>query len=672
MREAFRRLWLGLSLIVGAAVILLLSDTSRRHAGGGGPPGADSEDAVLKVALLQMASQPIMDDGAAGVVEGLRERGYVEGRTLSLRRFNAEGDTAVANAMAQEVTGGDYDLIVTLSTSCLQAVANANKQRRIPHVFGMVADPRQSGVGVGQGPQEHPAHLVGIGTMPPVAESLRMAKQIRPSLARIGVVWNPAEINSEICTKLAREECGKLKMELLEANAENTASVKDAAASLVARGVDALWIGGDVTTLAAVDVVVRTAKAARIPVFTCIPGNAAKGTLFDVGADYLEVGRSTGHLAAQVLRGEPISSLPVTMAIPPRLVLNKLALTGLDGGWKFPEELLARADSVIDEQGEHDKREEIAAASAKPSTSASPIRKAFIEAVSYVNTKDTEESLHGLQEGLKRAGLVDGRDFELKIVNAQGDMATLNALVDAAVSRSANLILTVSTQALQNAVQRTRSTPVVFTMVANPFTAGVGKSDSEHHPLVTGSYGANDVDAMIPIIRRLMPQARRIGALYAPAESNSAYSHQLLVDAMSRTDFELISLPINSPSDVPDAAQSLCGRQLDLICLPNSNLAGSSFPSIVRAAQRAKIPVFGFLGSIASQGASVVLTRDYFDMGSDAGELAAKVLRGEKPAEIHFHKATNSRLLVNPSAAAECGLNLPESFIKSADSIIKP
>ena len=98
--------------------------------------------------------------------------------------------------------------------------------------------------------------------MQPVAESLRIAKQIFPELARVGVVWNPAEVNSEINTRLARDACRDLKIELLEANAESTAAVKEAAASLVGREVDALWIGGDVTVLAAVDVVVRTAKQA--------------------------------------------------------------------------------------------------------------------------------------------------------------------------------------------------------------------------------------------------------------------------------------------------------------------------------------------------------------------------------------------------------------------------
>lgn len=658
MWHTAKRLSLGVTLIVAAAAILLLSDPPRRTA-----PTTGAGDRTFRVAVLQMASQPIMDDGARGVIDGLREHGFEEGRNLALKRFNAEGDTATVNAMAREATGGGYDLIVTLSTPCLQAFANANKQRRVPHVFGMVTDPRQSGVGIGAGPLEHPSYMTGLGTMQPVAESLRLAKEIFPGLKRVGVVWNPAEVNSEINTRLARDACRDLKIELLEANAESTAAVNEAAASLTGREVEALWIGGDVTVLAAVDVVVRAAKQARIPVVTCIPGNAAKGTLLDLGANYYEVGRETGRLAARALAGESLAQIPVTLSVPPKLLVNQTALAGLRDPWKLSPELLARADTVIDAQGAHERVAAVGPSAAK--------RIWNVQVLGYVNTLDVEDSQRGVVDGLKQAGLREGTDFQIQFANAQGDMATLNTLVDAALARRADLLVTISTQALQATTRRAKDTPLVFTMVANPFLAGVATSDAAHLPQLTGAYGANDAEAMMPIIRKLLPEARRLGTLYAPAESNSAFSHELLVKAAAQAGYELVSLPINSPSDVPDAADSLCGRGIDLVCLSNSNLAGSSFPSIAKAAQRAKLPVFGFLGAIAPQGAAVVLSRDYYEMALDAGQLAARVIRGESPTKIPLHPARKNRLLVNPAAAEACGLTLPESFIKAADKVVK-
>jgi ABC-type uncharacterized transport system substrate-binding protein len=675
MWPVLKRLSLGLSLIAAASVILLLSDPPRRteSLAGNHPASATSSGAAskptrqLKVAMVQMASQAIIEDGAAGVLTGLAERGFSQDKEVLVKRYNAEGDTAAINAMAQEVTSGGFDLVITLTTPALQAVANANKSRGVPHVFGMVTDPRKTGVGINDAPLDHPAHLVGIGTLPPAAESIRIAKGMNPGLKRLGVVWNPAEINSQICTTLARQACGELGIELLEANADNTSAVNETALSLVQRGVDALWIGGDVTVLAAVETIVRAGRTSKVPVFTCIPGNAAKGTLFDVGANYLEVGRSVGHLAAKVLAGESIAKLPVEMAIPPKLVLNETALKGLPAGWKFSPELVAKADTLIDASGTHEKKPKPALA---PDSNAPLAKKWQIQLLAYVNTFDVEESQRGLQDGLKKAGLVAGRDFDLRINIAQGDMLTLHNMVDSAVSAHSDLLLTISTQALQSCMQRNRSTPAVFTMVANPFLTGVAKNNDDHYANFTGAYGANDAAAMMTIIRQLLPKAKRLGALFVPGELNSVYSHDLLLKAAKDAGYEVVSLGVNGSTEIPDAAASLCGDSVDLLCLPNSNLIGSSFPSISQAARKARLPVFTFLGSTAKQGASVVLSRDYYEMGIDAGQLAARVMRGQSPASIPLHQNRTNRLILNPGAAEACGLSLPEAFVNTAHEVI--
>lgn len=360
MIAVLRRLSLGIGLIVSASAILLLSDAPRRSALTQTPDSDDSSapSRPLKIGLMQMTSQPILDEGADGVIKALSAGGYRDGERVTLKRFNAEGDIATANAMAQELTGGDYDLVITLTTGALQAVGNANRQRKTPHVFGLVTDPTKAGVGIGTDPLDHPAHLVGIGTLQPVAESLQMAKRLNPRLAKVGIAWNPAEVNSEVCTKLAREACQALKLELLEATVENSAAVGEAVASLVARDVEMLWIGGDVTVLAAFEVVAKAARDARIPVCTCMPGNAARGALFDLGANYHEVGVSIGQLAIRVLQGEEIAKLPVTRVVPPKLFLNTLASAGLRDHWAIPPEVLKQADAVIDASGVHDRTRE--------------------------------------------------------------------------------------------------------------------------------------------------------------------------------------------------------------------------------------------------------------------------------------------------------------------------
>jgi ABC-type uncharacterized transport system substrate-binding protein len=670
MGESLKRLSFGFLLIAMASAVLLLSEAPRQKPRD--TTAATAESAVptrtMRVAMFQMASQPIIDEGAQGVIDSLKEAGFVEGKNLKLTRFNAEGDIATGNAISQELAGGDFDLVITLTTGALQSFANVNKQRKAPHVFGLVSDPVKAGVGIGTEPMDHPAHLTGIGTFPPVDQALELARKISPKLSKVGIGWNPAEINSEVCTKLAREVCKKLKIELLEANVENTSTVKEAVRSLIDRQAEALLVGGDVTMLGAIDVVAKTGSDAHIPTFTCMPGNAKKGALFDVGANYYEVGRTVGRVAARVLNGEPIASIPVEIAIPPKLFVNKLALKSLNGEWVFPDDVIKSADSIIDESGQTDKA--VASVAVTPAQN-QPLAKLWqLRIVSYVNSDDVAEAERGLREGLKKSGLVEGRDYAVKILNAQGEMATLNGLVDAAVADNTDLLLTISTQALQSCVQKSQGLPIVFTMVANPFAAGVGKSESDHLPNVTGAYGANDVKRMMPIIRQLMPEAKKLGTLYVPGEVNSVYSYELLVEATRAAGYELASVGVNAGTEVLDGIQSLCDQHLDAICLSNSNLTGAAFPSIAQATSKAKLPVFAFLGSASKQGATVVLTRDYYDMGLDSAQIATRVMRGEKPASIPFFQSTKSRLYLNLVSAQKLGLTIPESLIKSADQVI--
>lgn len=667
MWHTLQRLSLGIFLILLASAILLFSETPKRKAGIPQDSATGSAPArTMRVAMFQMASQPIIDEGAAGVLQSLTEAGFVEGQSLKLKRFNAEGDMATGNAIAQELVGGEYDLIITLTTGALQAVANANKQRKVPHVFGLVSDPVKAGVDIGTEPMDHPAHLVGIGTFPPVDQALELARKINPGLSRIGLAWNPAEVNSEICTLLAREVCKKLKIELLEANVENTSAVKEVVGSLIDRKVDALLVGGDVTMLGAMDVVAKAASDAHIPSFTCLPGNAAKGALFDVGANYYEVGRTVGRVASRVLNGEAIAKIPVEVAIPPKLFINKLVSKELGKDWQFPADVVSQADSTIDETGRHDKAAPVVTSKPKPLS-----KKWNVRILSYVTSDDVAEAERGLRDGLKKAGLVEGQDYTIAMLNALGDMATLNGMVDSAIAANADLLLTISTQALQSSVQRARGTPIVFTMVANPFAAGVGTSTTEHLPNVTGAFGANDVHRMMPIIRQLIPNARKLGTLFVPTEINSVYSYELLTEAAAAAKYELVSTPVNAGTDVLDSTQSLCDMHLDAICLSNSNLTGTTFPTIAQTATKAKVPVFAFLGSAGQQGAVAVLTRDYYDMGVDSAQLAARVMRGENPAAVPFHQSTASKLYLNKASAQTFGIALPDELLKSADRVFE-
>jgi putative ABC transport system substrate-binding protein len=306
---------------------------------------------------VQHASQPALDEGVRGIIDELAARGFADGRNLAIQRFNAENDLPTANTIARQVTTGEYDMVITASTLSMQTVANANKEGRTTHVFGIVADPFSAGIGLSrENPLEHPKHLVGLGSMIPVEKTFQMARAIFPGLKTVGLAWNSAESNSEAFTKAGRRVCKEMGIELLEANVENSSAVFEAASSLVSRGAQALWISGDVTVLVALESVVAAARKGRIPVFTLIPPGVQRGSLFDCGLNFYEVGQQTGELAATVLKGADLKKIPIRNLVPQKVAINLTATSGLKDAWRFPAEVIEHAHMILDEKGLHEKR----------------------------------------------------------------------------------------------------------------------------------------------------------------------------------------------------------------------------------------------------------------------------------------------------------------------------
>jgi putative tryptophan/tyrosine transport system substrate-binding protein len=361
MIAVLKKLALGLGLIALAAAILLYSDLESRHVNASGP----SASRQVRVAFVQQTSTPALDDGVLGALAALRDRGYVDGGRMVLRHYNAQGDISNANAIAKEVTTGDFDLISSFSTISLQTIANANRFATPPrkHVFALVSDPYAVGVGINPNNHaEHPPYMTGIGSLAPVEDIFRTARKMRPSLKRVGLVWDPGEANSVITTKIARQVCAKMGIELIEANAESTTLVGEAAGSLLARKIDAIWVSPDLVTTSALDVIVAKARTARIPVFTSMPHRDITGALFEMGADYFALGRLAGDLDADVLDGRNPASVPVENIMPVRLHINKTVLANLRERWDAPEDLLAQANVVIDATGRHEQNPTLAAA----------------------------------------------------------------------------------------------------------------------------------------------------------------------------------------------------------------------------------------------------------------------------------------------------------------------
>ncbi len=660
MGYVLKRLALGFVLIGIAAAILLLSDRQNRKSA----PAVQAK--IPRVAIFQIASRQILDDSVNGCLDAFARHNLIPNKTVMIQRFNAESDLPTANTIAKAIAGGDFDMVVTFSTPAMQVMAGANQAGKVRHVFGTVTDPYLSGIGLDRKhPDIRPGHLAGIGTFQPVKEVFRLAKQCYPELKRVGVVWCASETCSEACLALAREVCRELDITLLEATVQSTVEVMEAAQSLVAKNVQALWIGGDNVVELTAGSVIKPAMEARIPVFANAPDHAKTGALLGLGANYYEVGQITGNLAVEIIKGRDPRSVPIDNVVPQKLAVNLLALANLRDAWKIPAEIMRSASIVIDAQGAH-------ATNALPPKT--PLcqppeagRTYRIGIAFFAPEQGYDTADRGLIEGLREFGYVEGRNLVIRRLGAQAEIATIPTVIKTLDNSDVDVIVTFTTPVLMAAAGIAKHKPVVFTYVTDPISAGIGKSWNDHLPNVTGVGSFPPLKETLDCMRSLIPNMAGLGVIYNSSEANSVKVVTVLRDLCRQRNIRLEEVTLTTTADIAQSAQALLGRSIQAVYIPGDNTVYQGFDALVMACRKARMPLFPD-DPLRADKALAGIGVGYYESGRGAAPLLARVLGGESPAAIPMTNVSAQAIVINQEEALRLGIEIPASLLANRAS----
>ena len=274
----------------------------------------------------------------------------------------------------------------------------------------------------------------------------------------------------------------------------------------------------------------------------------------------------------------------------------------------------------------------------------------------------------GFLEGLKEAGIEEGKNLKVNYDNAQADTGTVGTIADSYVSKKVDLICAIATPSAMSAYNAAMSAdiPVVYTAVSDPVGAGLAKEDGSNAGNITGSCDLLPVDEQLKMIRKMLPDAKKIGILYTTSEANSVSTIKEYKKVSDKYGFEIVDTGINTLADVDMAAADLVGK-VDCICNLTDNTVVASLPTILDKANEKKIPVFGSeieqvkIGCLAAEGI------DYIALGKQTGKMAAKVLKGEaKASEQNFETITEPGFYVNNKVAENLGITVPDDLANNA------
>lgn len=279
----------------------------------------------------------------------------------------------------------------------------------------------------------------------------------------------------------------------------------------------------------------------------------------------------------------------------------------------------------------------------------------------------------GFLAGLAEEGITEGTNLTVLFDNAQADTGTAGTISDNFVSKKADLICAIATPSAMSAYNSALNTdiPVIYTAVSDPVGAGLAKEDGSPVGNITGTSDALAVDEQLKMIRKILPDAKKIGILYTTSEANSVSTVAQYKEIAGNYGFEIVDSGINTLADVDLAAADLVTK-VDCITNLTDNTVVSALQTLISKATDAGIPVFGSEVEQVKAGCVASMGLEYYELGRQTGHMAAKVLKGEaKASELNYEVITEPSLYVNTAAAERAGVTLEEDFVASAYQVFE-
>ncbi|XKH51210.1 ABC transporter substrate-binding protein [Chryseomicrobium palamuruense] len=272
-------------------------------------------------------------------------------------------------------------------------------------------------------------------------------------------------------------------------------------------------------------------------------------------------------------------------------------------------------------------------------------------------------SLNAAFEGFQKAIEDAGIDANYQIENAQNDTSANTTIATNLVSAEVDLIFANSTPSAQAVASATSEIPIVFTSVTDAVSAELVQSMESPGGNVTGTVDTQP--EAIPSTMRFLKDnlnATSVGMVFNSGEQNSRAQVDRVKEEAAKIGIEIAEASVATSAEVKQATESLIGK-VDALYIITDNTVVSALESVISVANDNQLPVMvGEFDSVARGGLGAY-GFDYFDIGYEAGEMAAQILSGEKtPADLPVQYPQNVKFVVNKDAADTLGITIDESW----------
>ena len=261
---------------------------------------------VYKVGIVQLVQHVALDASAQGFQDALKEA--LGEDKVNFNYQNAAGDSATCNTIVSSFVTEQDDLILAIATPALQAAANGTDV--IP-VLGTAITEYGTALSIDNFNGTVGTNVSGTSDLAPLDQQAAMFDELVPDAKTIGIFYCSNEANSKYQAEVVQEALEKSGKTVVVKTFSDSNDVQSAITSLVAE-VDAVYIPTDNTAASNTGLIDPVCSDAKIPVICGEEGIMSGCGIATLSIDYYELGKTTGAMAAKILKGESnVSEMPI-------------------------------------------------------------------------------------------------------------------------------------------------------------------------------------------------------------------------------------------------------------------------------------------------------------------------------------------------------------------------
>ncbi len=276
---------------------------------------------VLTVLAENAAAGPATETRFALIREGLRDalrvNSFQEGKNFKLQFESVQGNGSQIDAALQKQSRLRPDVLIVISADSL--VSDMALPAQTPVVLIRLTDEQSAPLAAGWGSTNNPA--TGVSNALPLARRVALIRQLVPGARKVGVIYNPANVQSAARAKELQEQLTANGLVMLEAAAQRPVDVGSAARSLTSR-VDVFYSLDDANAQRSYAALVKVANDAKLPLFGLDAENVRQGAVAALMVSDRDLGVQAGRMVAKILRGTKSTTISPEFSIRPQLYLN--------------------------------------------------------------------------------------------------------------------------------------------------------------------------------------------------------------------------------------------------------------------------------------------------------------------------------------------------------------